>query len=619
MMLFAIVFGLSMDYEVFLLSRVQEEWHRTGDSRTSVADGLAATAKVITAAAAIMVVVFGSFMLENDRTIEDDGHRARRRRSSSTPPSCAWCSCRRRWSCSATGTGGCRAGSTGSCPRSTWKATSNRRRRRPTTTIASRCSSDATDQVPRAVVVGSAPTAWPLPSPWPWPVSTSRCIEAAPTIGGGTRTSQLTLPGVLHDECSAIHPSALASPFFVAHAEALARHGLQWRWPEVQFAHPLDDGAARRCTARSPRPQQVSARTARRGSGRWDRSASTTPTSSRTCSVRSCTSPRHPSPRRFGLRALLPATAYARRWRTDEARACSPGTPRRHPTAGRPMTTAVGLMLAAAGHAHGWPVAVGGSQAITDALAGMLAEAGGRITTGITVTDLAEVPADVTLLDVSPRAAAALLADRAPRHVRRAYRRYRYGPGAFKVDLALEGDIPWSHADSRRAGAVHVGGTIAEIAAAESEVVPRPAAGAAVPARRPAVPVRRDPLPRHRQPDLGLRARAEGVHGRRDRVVLDQIERFAPGFRERIVARAVRSRADIERHNANYVGGDISTGANDPCRRCSPAASPSIRMRPAYPACTCARRRHRREPACTGCAASTPRAAPSNRSGDPST
>jgi phytoene dehydrogenase-like protein len=230
-----------------------------------------------------------------------------------------------------------------------------------------------------------------------------------------------------------------------------------------------------------------------------------------------------------------------------------------------PLSASVGLALTAAGHAHGWPVAEGGSQAVSTALAGLLRSLGGTIETGRPIASLDELPASrVVLLDVSPRAALGILGERLPPRIARAYRRYRYGPGAFKLDLAVEGGIPWAAGDVSRAGTVHIGGTLEEIARAERDV----AAG-----RMP-----EQPFVLVGQQDTADPGRAAGdlrpvwtyahvpagYDGDASEAILRQLERFAPGVRDRIRARFTRSPADMAGYNSNYVGGDIATGANDP-------------------------------------------------------
>jgi phytoene dehydrogenase-like protein len=277
--------------------------------------------------------------------------------------------------------------------------------------------------------------------------------------------------------------------------------------------------------------------------------------------------PRHPVLlARLGLPALMPATVLARRWQTPAARALFGGVAA-HSFArlDRPLSSAVGVALIAACHAVGWPVAAGGSQAIADALAADLRQHGGMLETGVRVRSLAELDSpDVVAFDLAPGAVADIAGSRLPGRVTRAYRRYKHGPGAFKVDLAVEGGVPWTAEACRRAGTVHVIGSFEELVAAERDV------------NRGRMPAR--PFLLVGQQYLADPVRSAGdIHpvwayahvppgydGDGEGAVLDQIERFAPGLRERIVASAVRSPAELEAANPNHVGGDIITGANTP-------------------------------------------------------
>lgn len=390
-------------------------------------------------------------------------------------------------------------------------------------------------------------------------------LEAADEIGGGTRSAELTGDGLVHDVCSAVHPFALASPYFSS--LDLEAAGLSWAWPEIDLAHPLDDGTAGTmfrsldATAASLGPDGAAWRAAFGPlAGRLD--ALTADTLQPLVRV-----PDHPvSLLRFGLGAAQPATLFARRFSTAAGRALWAGSAAHvfHPLS-RPMTSSVGLMLVASSHAVGWPVAVGGSRAIADALARLVTDAGGRIETSTPVTDFGQVAdADVVMFDLSPAAVSAIVGDRLPARVRRAYRRWRNGPAAFKVDFAVDGGIPWTNEDCRRAGTVHVGGTIEEIADAEA------ATWKGRMPDRPFMLVGQQYLadPSRSVGDLhpvwAYAHVPNGYAGDATDTVIAQIERFAPGFRDRIVATSVRSTSQIEAHNANFVGGDISTGANDP-------------------------------------------------------
>ena len=287
-----------------------------------------------------------------------------------------------------------------------------------------------------------------------------RVLEAEPTIGGGCRSSVEDLPGLLVDECSAFHPFAAASPYLSG--LGLEEHGLRWRQPDVQLVHPLDGGRA----AALWRDEARTAAGLGPDGPAWDRLIGRASRSFGTL-VEDILGPliavpRHPfALARFGLDAVLPATLSARRWRTDEARALFGGIAA-HAFAplDSPFTSSVAIVLAAAAHTVGWPVAEGGSGAITAALAARLARFGGSIETGRRVEDVRELDgADVVLLDLTPSAAARILGDRLPPGVAASYRRFHHGPAAYRVDFAVEGGIPWTSQLARRAGTVHVGGT----------------------------------------------------------------------------------------------------------------------------------------------------------------
>ncbi len=388
-------------------------------------------------------------------------------------------------------------------------------------------------------------------------------LEAADEIGGGTRSSELTLPGLLHDHCSAVHPLGVGSPFL--RTIGLERYGVQWAWPEVDLAHPLDGGRAgvlvrsleatvHGLGADGPAWRRLFAPLAADFDALIEDVLRPVPHL-----------PAHPvALARFGLRALQPATTVARRWHTEEARALFGGAAAHlmYPLTG-PASSAVGLMLIGAAHRFGWPVARGGSRTITDALAALLTKLGGTIETGVRVDSLAELaPARIVMLDTAPAAAARICGDRLPGRVRRAYLGWRHGPAAFKVDLAVQDGIPWTHEACRRAGTVHLGGTLEEVVRTEAQT-----AGGRMP-ERPFVLVGQQYLAdpgRSRDDVHPVWAYAHVPHGHpgdATEAVLRQIERFAPGFRERIVGLAVRSTTELARYNANFIGGDIVAGAN---------------------------------------------------------
>jgi phytoene dehydrogenase-like protein len=390
-------------------------------------------------------------------------------------------------------------------------------------------------------------------------------LEAEDRIGGGTRTSELTVPGLLHDDCSATHPMAVGSPFL--RSLDLERHGLEWLWPEVDLAHPLDDGSVGvmvRSIEQTVDGLGEDGKAWRRifGSASAHFGELLEDIMKPVLHV-----PRHPARLvRFGLAAAAPATLLAHSWRTPQARALFGGVAAHaFSPMNRPMSSSVGCALINACHAFGWPVAKGGSQSISDALASVLRAHGGTIETGRRISDLAELSgADAVVFDLAPGAVAQIAGERLPARVARAYRRYRHGPGAFKLDLAVEGGVPWTNEECRRAGTVHVIGGFEEIVRAERAIN-----RGSMP-ERPYVLVGQQYLadPQRSEGDLHpLWTYAHvpsGFAGDACEAILGQIERFAPGFRERIVATHVRGPAELAAYDANYVGGDIITGANTP-------------------------------------------------------
>jgi phytoene dehydrogenase-like protein len=424
----------------------------------------------------------------------------------------------------------------------------------------------AVGEAPDAIVVGSGPNGLAAAVTLAAAGLRVHVIEGAPEIGGGCRTEELTLPGFRHDVCSAAHPLAVASPFF--RRFGLAARGVTLLEPDVQFAHPLDGGRAAIVT------RSVDETAARLGPDRLSYRRLFAPLASHCadlCDVLLAPLRRPPAQPAalapftlapFLLRAALPASAVARRWHTPQARAILAGAAAHAmlPLTSTP-TAGVGLMLTTLAHAVGWPLVAGGSARLTDAMASAVTEAGGVIETGRWVGSLAELPpARAILLDVSPRALDRIAGDRLPAGYRAALRRFRYGPGICKTDFALSGPVPWTNEDCRRAGTLHLGGTFAEIAAAEADVAAgrhpeRPYVlitqpGVVDPARAPAG---QQTLWAYCHVPSGS---AVDMSGR----IESQIERFAPGFRDLILARATRTAAGTQAHNPNYVGGDIGCG-----------------------------------------------------------
>ena len=389
-------------------------------------------------------------------------------------------------------------------------------------------------------------------------------LEGAPTIGGGCRSAELTLPGFVHDVCAAIHPLAQASPFF--RSLDLAEHGLRFIQPHAAVAHPLDDGSAAvlersmAATVASLAPDQAVYR-------RVMRPLVDSAQSILDELLGPLRPPRHPlALARLGVYALLPATFLAKRlFRGEPARALFAGLAAHSMLPlDLPLTGGIGLMFAITGHAYGWPLAAGGSQRIVDALAECLRSLGGQVQTGHTVSSLNALPsAHQILLDVTPRQLLSIAGDRLPDGYRRKLAGYRYGPGVFKIDWALDAPIPWLAAGCRRAATVHLGGRLDEIAAAEAAVARGEISD------RPFVLVAQQSLfdpsraPAGKHTAWGYCHVPNGSTMDMVEYIEAQVERFAPGFRSRIVDRHVMPSGAMERYNPNYVGGDINGGVQD--------------------------------------------------------
>ena len=389
-------------------------------------------------------------------------------------------------------------------------------------------------------------------------------LEGGETIGGACRSAALTLPDFLHDVCASAFPLGVASPAFGEFG--LERYGLEWAHPGVPLAHPLDGGAAAvldrdvEATAGRLGPDAAAYR---RFAGplvdAWPRLFPDL--------LRGPRPPRHPLLlARFGLGALRSARGLARAtFHGEAARALFAGIAAHAALPfDRAASAAVGLVLLAAGHAAGWPVVRGGSQRLVDALAACLRDLGGAIETGRRVATPRDLPpARAVLFDVTPRQLLAIAGDRLPPAYRRRLEAFRYGPGVFKVDWALAGPIPWQAPECAKAGTVHVGGTLEEIAAAEA------APWRGEHAERPFVlvvqPSIADPTraPAGRHVAWGYCRVPNGSTVDMTRRIEAQVERFAPGFGDLVLARRARGPADLERDNPNLVGGDIAGGATD--------------------------------------------------------
>ena len=388
-------------------------------------------------------------------------------------------------------------------------------------------------------------------------------LEAEPTIGGGVRSAALTLPGFVHDVCSAIHPFAVASPFF--RALPLDAYGLTWIEPPVMLAHPFDDGGA----AAIVRSLDDTARGLGADAGAYRRTVglvcSGWPRLERAV-LGPLALPRHPvALARFGLLALQPASLLVRRYAAARTRALLAGIAAHGLLPlDRSPTAAFGLVLGAMAHVAGWVMPRGGAQRIADALAAHLRSLGGEIVASARVDSIdALPPARLVLCDLSPKPLLRIAGHRFPPRFRRRLERYRYSMGAFKVDWALSDPIPWRSETCARAGTVHVGGAYEEIARSEHD------AWSGRLAERPFVlvtqPSRFDDsrAPAGRHTAWAYCHVPNGSTADMLPRIESQIERFAPGFRDTILARAVAAPRDIEAHNENLAGGDIGSGASD--------------------------------------------------------
>jgi phytoene dehydrogenase-like protein len=435
---------------------------------------------------------------------------------------------------------------------------------------------------PDAIVVGSGPNGLAAAIVLAQAGVDVLVLEGEETVGGGLRTAEVTLPGFKHDVCSAIHPLGIASPYLKT--LPLEEHGVEWIHPPAPLAHPFDDGEA----AMLERSLEETAATLGDDGPRYEKLMEPL------CRhlpelldeiLSPLHAPRHPLVlARFARQGVLPAARLARSaFKGEKARGLFGGL------AGhsilpltRSLTAAFGLSLGVLGHGAGWPLARGGSQAIADALVSHLRSLGGEVETGRRITSLDELgEARAVLLDLTPRQFLAVAGERLPTIYRRRLERYRYGPGVFKLDWALDGPIPWRAEACGRAGTVHLGCTLDEIVASER------APWRGTTAERPYVLLAQQTLfdptrapegkhtawaychvPNGSTEDLTARIEA-------------QVERFAPGFGELVLARSAMGPAAMEAHNPNYVGGDINGGVSDlrqlftrPVARLTPSATP---------------------------------------------
>jgi phytoene dehydrogenase-like protein len=417
-----------------------------------------------------------------------------------------------------------------------------------------------------AVVIGSGPNGLAAAIRLAQAQRSVLLLEAQPSLGGGLRSAELTLPGFVHDVCSAVHPLALGSPFFKQ--LALERFGLKWIQPELPLAHPLEDQSAAvlyRSVDETASHLGPDAEAYRQLFAAFvSRADDLCPEILRPL----LHWPRHPLLlARFGLLGARSAAALVRnRFQAESARALFAGlAAHSFLPLQAPFSASFGLVLGLLGHAFGWPFIQGGSQNLAKALAAHLRSLGGEIVTHAPVKTIDQLPtARAILLDVTPRQLIALAGHKLPSSYRRRLERFRYGPGIFKLDYALSQPIPWSAAACRRAGTVHVGGNWEDVATSEFAVAQNQQVSS-----RPFLLVT--------QPTLFDATRCppgkhiawvychvpNGSNGDLTDLVESQLERFAPGFRDCVLARHRFTCADVERHNANLVGGDINGGAAD--------------------------------------------------------
>ncbi len=415
-----------------------------------------------------------------------------------------------------------------------------------------------------------------------------RVLEANDTIGGGCRSLDLTLPGFVHDICSAIHPLGVASPFF--RDLPLNQYGLEWVDPPIALAHPFDDGSA----GVMLRSLDATAALFKADGAAWrdlfaPHVENFEAIADELLGPFPLPMPRHPLVlAKFGLVALRSAGGLARaRFKDEPAQAIFAGMAAHSMLPlDQPVTASFGLMLGIFGHAVGWPMAKGGSQQIINAMAAHLRSLGGEIETNRRIERLDQIGlSESVLFDLTPKQVLGMAGDALPGHYTRQLRNYRYGPGVFKIDWALDGPVPWTAGECHEAGTVHVGGTLDEIEAAEKAVTQ-----GAHPERPFVITAQQSLFDRTRTPDgkQTFWAYCHVPHGSTvdmtDRIEA-QIERFAPGFRDRILARSVMGPAAMQAHNANYIGGDINGGVQDlrqlftrPAIRIDPSSTPTDRL-----------------------------------------
>ncbi len=440
-----------------------------------------------------------------------------------------------------------------------------------------------TRDAPDAVVVGSGPNGLAAAITLAQAGRSVVVYEGAETIGGGMRSAELTLPGIVHDVCSTIQGTSLASPFF--RQLDLPGLGVELLHPAAPVAHPLDDGRV----ALLERSVSATATGLGEDASRYRHLMAPL--------VRDADKlmpfvlgpfdpfPRHPlAAARFAFPALRSAKSLAGSFHDELAAALTTGlSGHAMVPLGQPLTAAFGLVLAISAHAYGWPVVRGGTQVMAEAMAARLRSLGGEIVTGRPIAALDELPpARAILFDTTPRALSAIAGDRLPDRYRRRIEGFRYGAGIFKLDWALDGPIPWRIPEVARAGTVHLGGTWREVAAAEDDVTHRRHPDRPFVILVQASKADSSRAPGGRETGWAYCHVPNGSTVDMTERIEAQVERFAPGFRDRILARAVRSPAQLEHDNPNYVGGDINGGIQDwrqlftrPVAKLDPYATPT--------------------------------------------
>jgi len=447
-------------------------------------------------------------------------------------------------------------------------------------------SADASASTPDAIVIGSGPNGLAAAIELARGGASVHVVEADEEVGGGTRSAELTLPGFLHDVCSAVHPMGILSPYY--RQLPLDEHGLEWVIPPASVAHPLDDREAVMIYRSLDRTADELGRD-RRNYLRLIEPLMRDAHGLLADAMAPLRIPKHPiQMARFGLRAIFSANRLARiLFRDEPARALLAGCAGHSVLPlSQPLTAALGTLFALTAHVENWPVARGGSQAIGRALASYFESLGGTIETGHRVERLDELPpAPVVVFDTSPAQLSSIGGDALPSGYRRRLGRYRYGPGAFKLDWALDGPIPWKDPRCLEASTVHVGGTLDEICASEHAMfhgrhADRPYL---IVCQQSQFDDTRAPEGKH----TGY-AYCHVPHGStedRTDAIESQIERFAPGFRDRILAKRAMNTADFESYNPNYKGGAITGGVadalqlfNSPVTRIDPYSTPNPRL-----------------------------------------